>query len=85
MRPSDTPDPFAPLNRASSRPPTAGGLDADELFGPASSAPPSASTQSGGATSPPSKPPEVSAGDDFEMLVDDDVFEIDVEEMDELD
>lgn len=94
MRPSDTPDPFAPPNLASSRPPK--GLDGDQLFGGISSSPPAADSPAKFSAPPaprvPSRAPQpVSAtqrpaatdepdGDDFELLVDDEMIEIDVDE-----
>lgn len=96
LRPTDTPDPFAPPSRATSRPPAAG-LDADDLFGGMTAPPPAdAPVRLNTSAAPPPKArptmvgastdaPPASDGDDFELLIDDEMLEIDVEEMDELD
>ncbi len=90
-RPSDTPDPFAPINRASSRPPAQ--LDSDQLFGGVSASPPAGEAPVKLSAPPapkiPGRPPQPAANtappaaaeDDFELLVDDEMIEIDVEEM----
>ena len=87
-RPSDTPDPFPAQGRASSRPPRE--LSADELFGGTSLSPP-ADTPIKLSTPParapsvaPATTPPAAEGDDFELMFDDDMLEIDMDDADEV-
>jgi len=91
-RPSDTPDPFPAQGRASSRPPST--LSADQLFGGTSVSPPADSPVKlstppmpvGPATTPPrATTPPAAEEDDFELMIDDDMVEIDMDDVDELD
>lgn len=98
-RPSDTPDPFPAQGRASSRPPSDGRassrppstLSADQLFGSASVSPPgdspvklSAPPVRASSVAPGTTPPAAEE-DDFELMIDDDMVEIDMDDVDELD